>query len=362
MKQFVVNRADLVHNIRIICSRAGNAQVIGVLKGQGYGLGLLEFAGLLREEGVTFFAVSELEEALTLRNAGFSNDILLLTATTLEEELRQCIQQDIIVAAGSAQGLAALERLAVEQQKNARVHLKLDTGFGRFGFTPEKMGQAVQSVQQAPHLQVEGVFSHFSFSFSDKRKDVQIQYDKFMGCVAYLKENGIKPPIRHICNSCAFLQYPDMHLDAVRVGSAFLGRLPLTGDFGLKRIGALQAQVIEVKRLPKGATVGYANTYKTRRETEIAIVPVGYKDGFGVEKSNDTFRPMDILRYMYHDFRKLGSVLTVQVQGKPARIIGRVSMYNIVLDVTGLDIHPGDSVVLPVNPILVSRDIARVYQ
>lgn len=362
MKQFVVSQADLVHNIRAIRNRAGNAQIIGVLKGQGYGLGLLEFAELLRKEGIAFFAVSELEEAIALRNAGFTNDVLLLTATTLEEELRQCIAHDIIVAAGSVRGFATLERLSAELQKNARVHLKLDTGFGRFGFTPEEMGQAVQSIQQAPHLQVEGVFSHFSFSFSAKRKDVQIQYDKFMDCIAQLEANGIGPLTRHICNSCAFLQYPDMHLDAVRIGSAFLGRLPLPGDFGLKRIGTLQAQVIEVKRLPKGATVGYANTYTTRRETEIAVVPVGYKDGFGVEKSNDTFRLMDILRYMYHDFRKLGSKLTVQVKGKSARIIGRVSMYNIVLDVTGLDIHPGDNVVLSANPILVSRDIPRVYQ
>lgn len=362
MKRFVVNKTDLTLNIRTICSRAGHAQIIGVLKGQGYGLGLLEFAQLLRDEGVTFFAVSELEEAVTLREAGFGNDILLLTATELEEELRQCIQQDIIVAAGSVRGFHILDHLAAEMQKKARVHLKLDTGFGRFGFTCEEMGQAVQAVQNATHLQVEGVFSHFSFSFSDKRKDVQVQYDRFMDCLAVLEKAGIGHLTRHICNSCAFLQYPDMHLDAVRIGSAFLGRLPLPGDYGLKRVGALHAPVIAVKRLPKGYTVGYANTYRTKRETDVAIVPVGYKDGFGVEKSSDTFRPMDILRYMYHDFRKLGSKLTVQVNGKPAHIIGRVSMYNIVLDVTGMEIQPGDDVVLPANPILVSRDIPRVYQ
>ena len=89
---------------------------------------------------------------------------------------------------------------------------------------------------------------------------------------------------------------------------------------------------------------------------------MGYKDGFGVEKSNDTFRLMDILRYLYHDLRSLGKTLQVQVDGKPARIIGRVSMYNIVLDVTGMDIHAGADVILPANPILVSRDIPRIYQ
>lgn len=362
MKQYVVNRADLIHNIRTICDRAGHAQVIGVLKGQGYGLGLLEFAKLLQEQGVTFFAVSELEEAAALREAGFSNDILLLTATELAEELRQCVQMDVIVAAGSANGIATLDRLAAEAGKTVRVHVKVDTGFGRFGFAAEQMGQAIAAIQHATHIQAEGIFSHFSFSFSDKRKDVQIQYDKFMQCVAAFEQNGITGLTRHICNSCAFLQYPEMHLDAVRVGSAFLGRLPLTSDYGLKRIGSLHAPVIAVKRLPKGSTVGYANTYRTKRDTEIAIVPVGYKDGFGVEKSNDTFRFMDILRYVYHDVMKWGNKLSVRAHGKAANIIGRVSMYNIVLDVTGMDIHVGDDVELPANPILVSRDIPRIYQ
>lgn len=362
MKQYIVNRSDLIYNIQAICQRAGNARVIGVLKGQGYGLGLLEFASLLRENGVTFFAVSELEEAIALREAGFDNDILLLTATTLEGDLRTCMEYSIIAAVGSIQGLATLNRLAQEKGCLARAHLKLDTGFGRFGFICEDIDQAAAAVKQAKQVQVEGVFSHFSFSFSSSRKDVQAPYDKFLHCVAVLEQNGITGLMRHICNSCAFLHYPDMHLDAVRIGSAFLGRLPLSNTYGLKRIGALHSQVIEVKTLPKGYTVGYANTYKTKRDTKIAIVPVGYKDGFGVEKSNDTFRLMDILRYLYHDLRSLGKTLQVQVNGKPARIIGRVSMYNIVLDVTGMDIHAGANVILPANPILVSRDIPRIYQ
>ncbi len=362
MKQYIVNRSDLIHNIQAICRRAGTAQVIGVLKGQGYGLGLLEFASLLQENGVVFFAVSELEEAIALREAGFDNDILLLTATTLEEELRLCIEHGIIAAVGSLHGLATLNRLAEEKGCQARAHLKLDTGFGRFGFICEDIQNAAAAIKQAGQVRMEGVFSHFSFSFSNNRKDVQVPYDKFLHCIAVLERNGITGLMRHICNSCAFLQYPDMHLDAVRIGSAFLGRLPLPNTYGLKRIGALHSQVIEVKTLPKGYTVGYANTYKTKRETQIAIVPVGYKDGFGVEKSNDTFRPMDILRYLYHDLRNIGKILQVWINGKPARIIGRVSMYNIVLDVTGMEVRPGADVILPANPILVSRDIPRVYQ
>ncbi|MBE7029832.1 MAG: alanine racemase [Ruminococcaceae bacterium] len=361
MKQYVISKPDLIHNIRTIRSMAGDSQLIAVLKGQGYGLGLIEFATVLREEGVDFFAVSEVEEAVSLRNAGFDNDILLLTATTLEEELRAVLTHNIIAAAGSEHGIYTINRLAQELDMTARVHIKLDTGFGRFGFTPEQLSQVIETVSACENIQTEGVFSHLAFSFSDKRKDVEAPFTRFVSCVETLRSAGISLPLAHICNSCAFLQYPDMHLDAVRVGSALLGRLPLTRNYGLKRIGSLRSSVIEVKTLPKGHFVGYANTYKTKRETTIAIVPVGYKDGYGVEKSRDTFRLMDVLRYCYHDVRAFGSRLSVTVCGKRVPVIGRVSMYNVVLDVTGLDVKPGDEVILPANPILVSREIERIY-
>ena len=225
---------------------------------------------------------------------------------------------------------------------------------------PDDAENICEIVKKFENIEFEGVFSHFSFSFSPDRNDVQLQFDRFKTCLEVFKQNGIKL-MAHICNSCAFLQYPDMHLDAVRVGSAFLGRLPLVKDYGLKRIGYLKSSVAEVRNIPKGYYVGYANTFKTKRETTIAIVPVGYKDGFGVEKSKDTFRLNDILRYMFTDFKSLGNRLSVTVGGKRANIIGRVSMYNIVLDVTGLDINVGDECILNANPILVSRDIEREY-
>ncbi len=360
MKSFVINKSDLTHNIKRIKEIAGDTKVIAVLKGYGYGLGICGFAELLRENGIDFFAVSELDEAIILRNAGFDNDILLLTATCDEGEINAAIENDVTVSIGSELCLETVERIACDKGIKAKAHIKIDTGFGRFGFLPADAKKVCDMAKTKENISFEGIFSHFSFSFSPDRKDVQLQFDRFKECVSLFKENGFDI-IAHICNSCAFLQYSDMHLDAVRVGSAFLGRLPLVNNYGLKKIGYLKSNVVEVKAIPKGYYVGYANTYKTKRETTIAIVPVGYKDGFGVEKSKDTFRWNDILRYMFTDFKSYGNKLSVSINGKSANIIGRVSMYNIVLDVTGMDVKVGDECIMNANPILVSRDITREY-
>lgn len=360
MKQYVIKKADLTHNIGIIKEMAGTSRVIAVLKGCGYGLGIVEFAEVLRDNGIDFFAVSEVDEAKTLREAGFNNDILLLTATAVEEDIKTCLDLGVILSAGSSVAFEKISELAGDA--TARVHLKIDTGFGRFGFSCDDMDVAVDCVKKYDNIKVEGVFSHFSFSFSDKRADVAHQYDRFMGCIKKLEENGIDNLVKHICNSCAFLQYKDMHLDAVRVGSAFLGRLPLVKNYGLKRIGFMRSNVIETKVLPAGYHVGYANTYITKKETKIAVVPIGYKDGFGVEKSRDTFRFIDILRYMYQDFRSLGKKITVSIGGRNYPLIGRVSMYNIILDITGSEVAIGDVAEVNANPILISRDVERVYE
>lgn len=362
MKQYVINKNDLIHNINIIKEKANPSKVIAVLKGGGYGIGLIEFAKVLWENGVDFFAVSEVDEAIALRDAGFENDILLLTATAVEEDIKICLERNVILSAGSETVFKRISCLGEDMGISPRVHLKVDTGFGRFGFSHEDIDGAIECIKKYDNINVEGVFSHFSFSFSDKRADVQLQYDRFITCTEKLKEAGIDGLLRHICNSCAFLQYEDMHLDTVRVGSAFLGRLPLVKTYGLKKIGFMRSNIIEVKTLPKGYHVGYANTFTTKKETRIAIVPIGYKDGFGVEKSRDTFRFMDVLRYMYNDFRSIGNKIKVDIGGNKYNLIGRVSMYNIILDVTGSDVKIGDIAETNANPILVNKDVERIYE
>ena len=172
---------------------------------------------------------------------------------------------------------------------------------------------------------------------------------------------GINPQLKHICNSCGAIRFDYARLDAVRIGSAFLGRLPIPNTLGLKRLVSLKCSVGEIRNLPKGSVVGYANTYVTKRDTVAAVIPVGYKDGYGVQKSNDVFRFKDVLRYMLSDFKMWKKKIYVEINGKKYPVIGRISMHNIVVDVTDLPVQVGDTATLECNPILIKSEIERLY-
>ena len=211
-------------------------------------------------------------------------------------------------------------------------------------------------------VDIEGVFSHLSDSFG-KEEHSQKQFALFQKAVGELEDAGYSFRLKHICNSCAFLRFPNMYLNAVRCGSAFLGRLPVKNALGLQKIAYLESCICEKKTLPKGHNIGYANTYRTNRETTVAVVPVGYKDGFGVQKSNDAYRFLDILRYIYSDVMAFvrDNSTYVQVNGKRCRLLGRISMFNVIVDITDVEAEVGTAVRLECNPILIDSAIAREY-
>ncbi|AUS97468.1 alanine racemase [Clostridium thermosuccinogenes] len=360
MKTLVIEKEKLKHNIDILKSMTSST-IIAVLKGNGYGLGIVEFARFLLDNGIDYFAVSEISEAIKLREEGFENNILLLTPASSDEEAETIVQYNIIPSIGSLNSATLINEAGKRLDRIIDVHLKIDTGFGRFGFIWNSIGDCHSFLKSLENIRIVGTYSHLSFSFSKKAKLIQVQYERFLKCVEGLNQNGIRTGMLHIANSCAFLQYESMHLDAVRIGSAFLGRIPIENKYGLNRIGYMKSKIIELKELPKGYYIGYANTYKTKRPTRIGIVPVGYKDGFGVEKTKDTFRFLDILRYIYHDLKLFNKRIYVRVKGKKAKVLGRISMYNIVIDTTDLDVSIGDEVLLDVNPVLIETSIKREY-
>jgi len=357
MKNLLIKGNDVIHNLNVVRDICGEAQIIAVLKGNGYGLGIVELAYLLEENGVTLFAVSELSEARVLRKAGFEGDILLLSSTSNLNDVGEIARLNVIATIGSVRAAKVLNDTNIP----VRAHIKIDTGFGRFGFAPAEIKSVADVLKTFKNITFEGVFSHFSNSFGKDDNSAKIQFNLFMQAVDRLNESGINPEIRHICNSCGALRFDFARLDAVRIGSALLGRLPIPNVYGLKRVAQLQCDIAEIKTIPAKHIVGYADTYKTKNETTIAVVPVGYKDGFGVEKIKDTFRVIDILRYVYEDLKNIGKKLYVTLNGKQVRIIGRISMYNIVIDVTGIDAKIGDIVTLECNPILIESTVDRKY-
>jgi len=354
MKWLEINKDDLVYNINKLKEHTAPAKIIAVLKGNAYGLDAIEFGKILLENTIDYFAVSELEEALELRKAGFTNSILLLTPTNDIDQAKLIADNNIIATIGSLKNAEILNSIGIP----VTAHIKIDSGFGRYGFYENQLSKELLEFK---NITYEGVFSHFSNSFGKDTSYSKKQFELFIKSIDKLKEIGINPKIRHLANSCGALRFEYAKLDAVRLGSAFLGRLPIENSLGLKRIANLKCQITEIRTLPKGSVVGYANTYKTVKETKVAIIPIGYKDGYGAEKSKDVFRFIDILRYMYADLKTFKKRIFVTINNKKYPIIGRISMHNIVVDITNSNITANDVATLDCNPILLKKEIKRIY-
>lgn len=363
-KKFVIRRSDIANNVNVISEKVNGARIYAVLKGNGYGMELLPFAQCLFDNRIRHFAVTDLSDAILLKKDFDEAEVLLLTPCSSNDTMKEIVASNITATIDSLQSATELSKLAKESGKVVAVHIKIDTGMGRFGFKPEDT-QQIKAVCALDYLNVEGIYTHLHSAFNKKSALSLKQYNTFVSVIDALSKSGIDIPIRHICNSTATFRFPDMHLTAVRVGSALIGRLPeVCGNTGLIKIGTFYAEISDIRTLPKGHNIGYAALYKTAKEKKIICVSAGYSDGVTVCKANDTFRFIDILRYMFNDFKLLfrPTPLYCKINGKTTTSIGRIGMTSFVLDGDNIDAKIGDYVEIPVNPLYLSSQIIREYE
>lgn len=310
------------------------------------------------------FAVSTIEEAIELRKSGIKQEILMLSSTCIKEDVQALIENNITLTIGSKESAKIANDVGEAiSPKKVKAHLKIDTGFGRYGFIYSEKEEILETIKSSKNIEFEGIYTHFSIAFFDD-KYTKEQYEKFIDVTKFLEDNKINFKLRHVCNSSSFIKFPQMHLDAVRIGSSFSGRISVENKIGLKKIGNLETKVSEIRELPKGFNVGYSNIYKTKRKIKVAIIPVGHSDGFNVTSDKDMFRKRDKLRYLNTSIKSFfkKQSLRVKINGKSYNIIGRLGMYHCTVDI-GLDeIKVGDKAIFDVNPLYIDTRIRREYK
>ena len=233
MNKLVIEKEALRHNIEQIKKFAtksgqddkGNPlKIIAVVKANGYGLGIVEYTKFLVDNGIDFFAVSTIEEALLLRENGIKEKILMLSSTAIKEDVKKLVENNIIITIGSQNDVKIAEEVASEKNMKIKAHLKIDTGFGRYGFIYSNREEMIQVLKEMKNIEIQGTFSHFSISFFED-KYTKLQFERFLKVIEVLKMNDIQTGMLHICNSSAFVKFPIMHLNAVRIRFCFYRKI-----------------------------------------------------------------------------------------------------------------------------------------
>jgi len=362
MSVLLIDKQNLENNVELIkqIAEKQNCKIIAVVKGNGYGIGIEEYTRFLIQKGIDFFAVASIEEAVTLRNAEIQNEILMLTPIAIKEDLEKLIENDITLTVDSEKIGNMIEEICKEKQKNVKVHIKIDTGFGRHGFLYDDIETIINVVKKFNNIKIEGIYSHFATSLAKSSKYVEVQYKRFEKVINELEKNNIYCKLKHICNSTAFLKYPNMSLNAARIGSAFLGMTGNSND-KFKIVSKLKTKVIEVKDLPKNFDIGYGRTYRTNKNTKIAIIPVGYQDGLGMSIKDQRFKFLSKAKKAVDSVWGVFNINfdEVIINGKRYNIIGQIGMCSSIVDITGSEVKEGDEVYINIRPLFVNSNIKR---
>ncbi|MHB1407634.1 MAG: alanine racemase [Desulfitobacteriaceae bacterium] len=343
------------------------ARCMAVVKADAYGLGSVEVARTLAAEGCEAFAVTTVEEGLILRRHGIDGIILVL-GPALPQEWALALEEDLHLTVADAGVVFQLEQTCRNMSKKVQIHLKLETGMGRTGFGLQELEGLAELLLKSPHLEVAGVYTHFARAAQRDHEFTQRQYERFGAGVAALAGHGIVPGWKHVCNSGAFLDYPEYHHDFVRVGTLLIGHVPGPGfndRLTLKDPWAAKTNILYVHRVPKGTHVGYQSIYKTKTETNLALIPAGYADGFGVVPHLVPQGGWDLVKIIIKNIASLFGLTLgkerIELQGRSVRVAGKIGMQLTVLDVGQVNCAPGDEVKIPLRRTLANPRLLRQY-
>jgi alanine racemase len=324
-----IDLSALAENYSFIRSKINNkTKIAAVVKANAYGHGAVQVAKKLSQLGVEYFCVGSPDEGIELRKAGIKKPILVL-AEVLASQYSDIIRGNLIQTAASLKTLKSLNQAGSEADKIIKIHLKFDTGMGRIGFFSDDLLEIYQLAKELKYIKIEGIFSHFATADEQNKEFSHLQFERFKSALNEIEIAGFKLPQVHIANSAAVIDLENTDLDLVRPGIMLYGLPPsdqLKKDAKLKPVLSFKTKIVQLRDLPAGSAVSYGSTYKTKSEEKLAVLPVGYKDGYPRLLSNR------------------GEVL---IRGQRAPIRGRVCMGQTIVSVEHIkNVEVGDEVVL----------------
>ena len=318
-----IDLAALRHNVEAVRKIVGRVPLIAIVKADAYGHGAVAVSRALVAAGVSCLAVAFTGEARSLREAGIRGRMLVLFDTS---DVEDYFRYDLTPVIHDLETAAAFSKEALSRGLRLSVHVKVDTGMGRIGFSPGSVVFGVQEIVGMGGLKVEGLMSHFSEADLTDRSYADLQIGMFREIIHGVTERLGHPVTAHIANSAAVISMKDALFDAVRPGLILYGYSPFNDDRDLLPLMKVSTKVLAVRELPAGAAISYGRTFTTKRRSRIAVVPVGYADGYSRLFSNN------------------GEML---VRGRRVRVAGRVCMDLTMIDVTDVEgVTEGDEVVI----------------
>ena len=309
-----IDVSNLRRNIEVLKGYIGPyVKFMAVVKADAYGHGLKEIAPHL--DNVDGFGVANIEEGIILRELGIKKPILIM-GDIFPVDIKDVIHFNITPSVSNLEIARLISKEGIEEDREIPVHIKVDTGMGRFGFLPEELLKVIDEILSLQNLKLEGIFSHFSTAGTDKEY-VDLQFRRFLELMSMLERRKIFFSIRHIANSPAVLYHPHTTMDMVRVGIAMYGINPVDIDtpVELLPVMSLKSKLLSVREIPNNWSVGYERTFISEKPMKIGIVPIGYGDGVPFQLSNNGY---------------------FLVRGKKAPIIGRICMDYTIVDLTNI--------------------------
>ena len=344
MRKLTIDLNNVAHNLdamrKLVNSSGNQVKVMGVVKADAYGHGMLQVARKIEAEGVDYLGVADLREAEALRSAGITSRILAWLHDP-QDDFVSAIKHEIDVAVTSQEQLLRVKKAAALVGSPAQIHIKVDTGLSRNGVTIDELEDLLIETKTAVAeglVDTVGIFSHLS---STGVQEDLAQIERFELALAMAAKLGVEFDLRHLTASDGTLSYPQAHYDMVRLGIALYGLSPFSdnraAEFGLKPVMTAEATVVQTKRVQAGEGVSYGYLYRTDKETTLALVPVGYAEGLP---------------------RNASGKAEVCINNKNYKILSRIAMDQFVVDVGDASVTPGDRVVIFGDCGLTADDLA----